>query len=389
MRVELKHPGDLSEADLAAWARLRADARYGSPFQAAAFTQIAGAMRPDACVLLGYGEDGAVDVILPLQVAKSGLARSLGAPMCDVNGPLVSERAGDLELGALLADAGIAAYSFSGWPQGAAGSVRGRVREGCAVADLSNGFEAYLDIQRDRFPRHFKKMRRLSRQGAREFGEATVTLGPARAEDLAQLVVWKRTQYIRTRRHDVLGAEWTQGLLARCAAMQTGDFAGVMATLHLGGKLAAAEFGLRSGSTLHGWIAGYDPQFASCSPGLILQERLLEAAASAGVTHAVLGVGETHYKQYYCSWQAPVDEGVVVASGLAGLARGLTGDIWRGVEGGSRLARRARRRLDVILAVEMRAQDQFGAFLKAVRQEPAVASTAAALTTLASVAPPS
>lgn len=67
-----------------------------------------------------------------------------------------------------------------------------------------------------------------------------------------------------------------------------------MAILRYRGRIAAAEFGLRSGTTLHGSIAGYDPAYASCSPGLVLQVRLLERAAAAGTLTAVLGTGEDH-----------------------------------------------------------------------------------------------
>lgn len=391
MRVELKHPGDLSDAELAHWAALRAgDRRYDSPFHAPGFALAAGQAREDARVLIGRGDDDAIDLILPLQLAKSGLARPLGAPMCDVNGPLLSARGAETQLADALADAGIALFSFSGWPQGAPSSgVRGRSREGCAVADLSGGFETYLELQRERFPKHFKKMRRLTRQASRDFGGMEIRLGPASSGDLAALIRWKRDQYGRTRRHDVLKAEWTRVLLGYCAEARGEDFSGVMASLHLGGRLAAAEFGLRSGAILHGWIAGYDPHFASCSPGLILQEKLLEAASADGVTQAVLGVGEGHYKQHYCSWEAPLDEGVVVASGLRGLARGWTGDLWRSVENASTLARRTRRRMEVILAVETRTSDQISGFLRAVGEEPAIKRTAAALKALVRAAPAS
>lgn len=130
-----------------------------------------------------------------------------------------------------------------------------------------------------------------------------------------------------------------------------------MATLRYDGKLAAAEFGLRSGATVHGWVAGYDPAFASCSPGLILQERLLECAAASGVTRAVLGTDEAHCKKHYTSFFERVDEGVVAAAGLAGGARALAAGLLLAVEQAgfgptSRLAVRTRRRMDVILAVE-------------------------------------
>lgn len=392
MRAVLKHPQFLNDAELAVWAKLRAGREaYGSPFLSSGYAIAAGEAREDARVL--FGMSGArVDLILPLQVSQSGLVRPLGAPMSDVNGPILRTGVDACVLPKLLADAGVAAFAFNGWRgQDAKPGVRGFAREGCAVADLSRGFEAWLEAQRDLHPKHFKKMRRLARQAEKDFGAVEVRFGAPGAGEMETLIAWKRAQFVRTGRHDILRADWTRALLKWCAGSQEDDFAGVMASLYLGGKLAAAEFGLRSGDVLHGWFAGYDPAFASCSPGLILQEKLLEEAARAGVKHAVLGVGETHYKHHYMSWQAPLDSGLVAADGLAGRARAATGDLWRRVERGtgraSEIALRTRRRLDVILAVETKAGDQIGGFLKAVRREPAVASAAAAVGALTTAAP--
>jgi CelD/BcsL family acetyltransferase involved in cellulose biosynthesis len=181
---------------------------------------------------------------------------------------------------------------------------------------------------------------------------------------------------------------WVQrghvGCWEACAA-QTGEvFGGVMATLRYGDKLAAAEFGLRSGGVLHGWMAGYDPAFASCSPGLVLEERLLERAAAAGVTEAVLGTGEAHYKKYYASFYTAVDDGVATASGFAGGARALAAGLLRAVEQGrigpaSRFAGRTRRRLDVILAVETSMGAQARGLVRALGEDPAMARTSTAL----------
>jgi CelD/BcsL family acetyltransferase involved in cellulose biosynthesis len=358
MDVSLCHPRDLADADIAAWSALRgADPRLDSPFLSLHFARCAGAVRDDARVLVVRGEGGAPHLFLPLQFSRSGLARPLGAPLCDVAGPIAAAGAADL-LSRALGRTGLAAYAFAGWPAAPqAKGVKLRHTDASAVADLSNGFYAFLETQRAAHPKHFKKMRRLARQAENDHGPATITFGPASAEDLATLIGWKREQYARTRRHDVLGPDWTRALLDACAASHADDFAGVMATLRYDGKLAAAEFGLRSGATLHGWIAGYDPAFASCSPGLILQERLLEHAAASGVTRAVLGTGEGHYKKHYTSFAEPVDEGVVAAAGLAGGARALAAGLLLAVEQGrfgpaSRLAVRTRRRMDVILAVE-------------------------------------
>lgn len=385
MQVCLKHPDEMDAADIAAWRTLcAADARYANPFFAPEFAQAVGRVRGDARVMFVRDEAGVAKLVAPMQLAASKLARPLGAPMCDVNGPIgaVSDHA---LLAQALGRAGVAAYTFSGWPMARAEhGVKVRQRVGSAVADLGGGFDAWLEAQRDLHPKHFKKMRRLARQGEKDYGAETVTFGPATADELATLIGWKREQFARTRRHDVLGAAWTRGLLEACAACEGEAFAGVMAVLRYGGKIAAAEFGLRSGTTLHGWIAGYDPAFASCSPGLVLQERLLERAAAAGVTTAVLGTGEDHYKKHYASFHEPMDEGVVAAAGMAGGARALAAGLLHTLEQGrfgpaSRLAGRTRRRLDVILAVETSVGGQLRGVRRALGEDPAIGHASTAL----------
>src|SRR5262245_31212240 len=185
MDVSLIHPKDLDGAVLGAWRRMRAaDARYASPFLSPEFALACGEVREDARVLVVRGDDGAVDMVLPLQVVGTGLARPLGAPLNDVNGPGCSMRGIGAELGGVLAQAGGAGYVFTGW-RGAhqSSDVKLRTREGSAVADLSRGFTSYLEMQREMHPKHFKKMRRLVRQGESLFGKMEVTLGPASRED--------------------------------------------------------------------------------------------------------------------------------------------------------------------------------------------------------------
>jgi CelD/BcsL family acetyltransferase involved in cellulose biosynthesis len=217
MHVSLKHPSELTGADVAAWRTLRA-AGHDTPFLAPEFAQAVGRVRADARVLLVRDAADEVRLILPMQLATSRLARPLGAPMCDVNGPIGAAEDHAL-LPQALGRAGVAAYVFSGWTGAAdVGGVKMRAREGSAVADLRGGFDGWLEAQRELYPKHFKKMRRLARQGEKDFGPETVTFGAATAEDLATLIGWKREQFSRTRRHDVLGPAWTRGLLETCAA---------------------------------------------------------------------------------------------------------------------------------------------------------------------------
>jgi len=328
MDVTLKHPDALAPDVIEAWRELRAaDARYASPFFAPEFAAAAGKVRRDARVLVVRGEQGMADLILPLQLT-GGMARPLGAPLCGVNGPVLSDWGPELDLPDMLAAAGIPIFSFSGWPGTRA--VRGlklRRREGLAIANLNQGFDAWLADRCALHPKHFAKMRRLARLAENEFGWMSVGFGPVRAKELETLVQWKREQCERTGRHDALAQEPARTLLDACAAETSEAFSGLMVTMKLGGRLAAAAFCLRSGKALHVWLAGYDPRFGACSPGLVLIEKLLERAAAEGVTDVALGDGETVFGKYYGSYHMPASDGAVTASGIAGGARAMMANL--------------------------------------------------------------
>lgn len=74
-------------------------------------------------------------------------------------------------------------------------------------------------------------------------------------------------------------------------------FGGVLSTVHIGDRLVAAHFGIRSGHVLHWWFPVYDPAFAQLSPGWILLREVIDAAAEIGITRMDLGRGDDDYKR--------------------------------------------------------------------------------------------
>ncbi|MFC7290964.1 GNAT family N-acetyltransferase [Hirschia litorea] len=386
MNIKIISPADLSIEDMQAWRSICASSeRYQSPYFSPEFFQIVGAARDDVRLVLAHNEAGEAIGFFPVQVSGVGLplARPVGAPFADYNGPVL--RSGYEHIAAdMLAQAGGAVYTFSGIPvlgvdclsevEGEEDTynlvdiqlcdpvllktglnVRGQMP--AFIADLSPGFETYLESRRSTFPRHFKNCRRLWRKTEKEAGPLQLTFHEPSIEALETLIGWKQEQYERTGLHNVLSAKWARDMLRGCFEMQTPEFAGVMTTLRCDGKLMAAEFGLRSGSLLHGWISGYNTEYHSYSPGMLLQKSLLEAAANAGILTADMGVGAEHYKKYYASRMVPVCNGVIPATGVKGAMRGIGGEVWHQLERAplgpvSGFAGKLRRRLDVILSVE-------------------------------------
>lgn len=358
MKVRIVRPSSLSSEEVNAWDRIRkADMRYRSPYYTFEFAQLMELCRSDARVISASGGELSSPVFIPVQASMTGFARPLGAPFCDSSGPIL-ENGAEAAVPIILERAGVAAYRYTGLmdPDGEYKRY-GRDQVEAYFADLDVPFEDYLESRRAAYPKHFKKARRLSRQAAREAGELAFRFQEDDKETMKTLIAWKREQYQRTGLHDVLAAKWARRMLMLLLGAKSEGLEGVLSTLRIGGELAAAEFGLRSGDVLHGWIAGYNPKFSSYSPGILLQERLLEAACAAGVRRADLGVGASHYKKYYASSTMMLEEGVITASGAGGAVRGALSGAWMRLEGAShdgtsKLAASARRRLDNILAAE-------------------------------------
>ncbi len=380
MKYKIVSPENLSEGEIASWRDLiSVDGRYVSPYFQPDYCQIVGQARNDISVILAEDDKAGLVGVFPFQSSGVGLrlARPIGAPFTDYNGPILKQGFAHIASD-MLSYAKVSVYSFSGFPITGDAidantdeeidiakvdpellsfgmSVRNKTR--AFVADLSIGYADYLESRRSEFPKHFKKSRRLWRQAEKEAGKLEIQFHEPSEEALNTLIDWKREQFVRTGLHDVLGPQWSRDMLKKCFSAQSENFAGVLTTLRCDGNLMAAEFGVRSGDLLHGWVSGYNIEYHSYSPGMLLQTRLLEEASKAGVKTADLGIGAEHYKKYYASYQRPVSQGVLSATGLTGAVRGLGGEIWNHIEAAplgpvSNFAGKLRRRLDVILSVE-------------------------------------
>ncbi len=371
------HPSELTQDQISAWRMLRAASSwYESPFFAPEFSQIVGAVRKDAQTIFAQDDSGKIVGILPYQVSGFGLARPIGAPFCDYHAPILSKDAPAGLAAEMVNQAGAAVYVFSGLPEGAINlgdTKRGETQS--FIADLTPGYDDYLEGQRAQHPKHFKKARRMWRQAEREYDGLSLTFHETSSDVLDELISWKRAQFEETGLHDVLAARWARDMLHACLASQNSDFSGVLTTLRAGPEktLIAAELGLRSNNVLHGWISGYANAYANNSPGMLLQTGLLKAAVEAGVERADLGVGADHYKKYYASHLRPVSEGVIPANNVFGALRGECGQIWRKAETAplgpaSRIAGKFRRRLDNILAVEATFSGRAQGVLKALKR---------------------
>jgi CelD/BcsL family acetyltransferase involved in cellulose biosynthesis len=372
MRVDLIHPKELDSAAIAAWIALRARLPgYRSPYFHPRFAQVVGQVRDDARVLV-VEEGGRPVCFWPLHKRPDGFARPIGQPLADENGPVLDPEA-MIDLGAVLRLAGIGAAAFTGLPcppSQLAGFVT-EVGESARI-DLSGGGAATLTALREAHATHFKTMRRKERKALELYGAITYDAACADRETLATLLCWKQAQFRRTGLYDVFAPNWTGALICALAKEQDPAFRGVLTTVHLGDKLAAAEFSLQSGDHLHSWITAYDAAFATVSPGHLLQMRMIESADEAGIRMIDIGVGAGHYKRFYATTAEPLAQGVVAARGFAGRLHQLRSSLWRAAEanpvGGLAAAfGRLRRRSEMIAAADQSFAGRMSGLLRAVR----------------------
>lgn len=179
------------------------------------------------------------------------------------------------------------------------------------LADISEGFEAFLAAHRARGSGWVTQLPRKARKLGREVGEVRFELVTREPRVLTRLREWKRAQRERTRTFDPLDEPWAERAVERCLAVDEPGFAGVLSALYAGDELVAAHLGLRSRGTLHVWFPTYNVDRESYSPGMILMYELIRAAGEAGMTRVDFGKGPERYKASMQTANEGLAEGTV------------------------------------------------------------------------------
>ena len=336
------------------------DARslYDDPFFDPHYAQLVAGVRPDARIGLAFQGDALVGV-WPLHRRPGAWARPIGGPFSDWHGPVLS---GDTALTAhaFLKGLGFVGMSTFGWlPQDTESSSR-LTMAGANMSDLRDGWDAFLANQNERWPKHFKKMRRLERNMERDFTDVEFRIDDKSDDTFNRLIFLKREQFRRTGRHDVLASDWAQRLIDRMRHFRSDRFRLRLVSLHLDGNHAASELVIQSDKIVHGWLTAYEASAAQYSPGNFVVQNMLEAmAAQTGPKIYDAGPGLDHYKRHYSNFQLPIGSGVVRAKTIAIRPERLFGQAWRSGELhlDSRLSevmKSARRRLDQVCISEIR-----------------------------------
>lgn len=362
MSTELLRYDELTASDLERWKHLiSAQAGYESPFFHPHFTRTVSSVRSDIHVLV-HSENNPTNVFWPLQISGR-TAFPAGAPFSDYHGPVLEDnwRGNPVEL---LKKVGLTGYKFTSLfdPRHRFASFASGV-DGTFVCNISEGADAFFETQKSLFPRHTKKMRRLSRKVEREVGAIQFEFDDRDERAFEQVLDWKSQQYRETGRHDVLAPVWVRAMLKTLWQSDIAGCRGCFHTLRQGDRLIAGEFNLLSKSTIHGWIPSFDHEFWSYSPGYLLQDEIIRHASQLGFRDYDLGVSAGHYKKYYANFQIPVIAGSIRTPGLGSGIGAIGENAWLSVESAgipklSEMAGRIRRRYAMIRTVETTAADR-------------------------------
>ncbi len=357
MRIELVKASEIEPAMWQAFAALRdADCLYDNPFFDPEFAQIAAEARSDVHVIIASEGDTLV-AFWPVHCRGGDWARPVGGPFSDWHGP-VRAKGCDISPMTLLEGAGLAGFTAFAMPTELSQMAEGtKTRCGANMTDLSAGWDVYRDNQQKLFPKHFKKIRRVSRNLEKDFTEIEYIMDDRCDKAFDWLIARKREQYQRTGRHDVLGPQWASDMLGRLRTHQGARMRGRLSTLRVDGKLAAAEFNLVSDRIVHGWITVYDADFAKYAPGFLLLHEMLRRMPMCGLSLYDSGPGLDHYKKYYTNFQIPMDSGIILPAGVSASPSRILGGSWRAAEARAparmaHLMGKVRRRSDQILLAE-------------------------------------
>lgn len=358
MKIDVVRPWELTAFAVERWAALQsADPALETPFLSPHWPRAAARAQGPS----GAERGVRVAVIGGMQDPKGFLAARVGpftampagAPMCDYQG-LVAEPGLEVDPGEIVQALGVGRLDFChmlyGQPQFA---PHARGVEPSHVIDISQGYAAYEAGRRAAGVSALKDIDKKRRKIEREIGPVTFTAFSRSRTDFDQLIAWKQRAWRETGQTDLFAAGWPLRLVRQLFGSRDPDFSGVMFTLHVGERLAAAQLDLRGGATIHSWIIGHDSAFDRYSPGMMLFQDILRWMDGAPYSRLDLGAGDYRFKRELANTQVQVSHGFVGGPTAAAMMRQAAYGLRRVAESlplgpVSGLPGKAMRRLDVL-----------------------------------------
>lgn len=355
MKIDVVKPGALTDAAVARWSALQAsDPALDSPFLTPHWARgVARAQGPDSGLRVAVL--GGLDNPRGFMAARVGAFTAMppGAPMCDYQG-LVAEPGLTIDPRQIAQAFGVGRLDFCHMLEGQtlfAPLARGR--EDSFVIDVACGYAAYEAERRAAGVSALKDTNKKRRKVERELGPVTFAAWSRSDADFGQLVAWKRAQWRATGQTDLFAASWPLALVRTLFESRDPDFGGILFTLHIGDRLAAAQMDLRGGRNIHSWIISHDPQFERYSPGMLLFQDILRWMDDTPYSRLDLGAGDYRFKRELSNVRIGVTHGFIGAPSAAALVRETAYAVRRAAEAlplgrVSELPGKAMRRLDLM-----------------------------------------
>jgi CelD/BcsL family acetyltransferase involved in cellulose biosynthesis len=321
MKIHAIAADRLTPEQIDAWSTLQStETIFDSPYFRPEFTQAVASVRRDVEVAV-FEESGEPVGFFPFQRARNNVALPVGGMMSDFHGVVIRPDT-MFDPRQLLRDCGLSAWQFNHL---VVGQIPFQPYHWCVdpspYLDLSHGWEHYQSEQLVIHKDSFKKTLRKLQKAERDAGPLRLEIRSTDPAVFQSMVEWKMGQYLRSEGTNVLGFDWTVGLLQRILAVRDEAFCGMLSALYLGDTLAAVLLSMRSHGVLHGWFSSYGQEFNALSPGLLLWLKLAEALPALGIRRVDLGKGPERYKRELMSGAIDLAEGTVDLQPLRAMAR--------------------------------------------------------------------
>lgn len=157
-----------------------------------------------------------------------------------------------------------------------------------------SAFESWVAQRRSNLKR---ESRRKQRGLEAKLGPLSFVLQDQRAEVFDRCVQWKSAQYVRTGLKDM----FADGNNVRMFRELHRKGALLVSSLSAGSQLLAAHFGAMVDGVFYSWVAAYDPQHSTHSPGALLLEFILQESWRRKDVEFNFLIGDQEYKWFYAT----------------------------------------------------------------------------------------
>lgn len=305
--IEVVTADQLSADDLGLWMHcLEQRPELWGPYLDARYFQAIATTVPHAFIARLFVGDRLTG-FFPFQ-KRGRIIQAFGAPLTDFQAIISVE---NVELGDVVRLLKAQRYEFQGLitASGSIGNARNQKR---LFVDLSGGFDDYYGVNYLNHKKFFRNTERCRRNLNKDYPDLAFSWEPVTPATLGWVVDCKRSQYRQSGLHDVFACGWTVDILQALSDHTVDDFGLMAGVYRLGERIVAAEIALKSGSDLHLWFPGYDPEFARYGTGILMTLDILKAL-SGKVQRVDFGCGDEAYKSPLITDFAPCWEGQVSA----------------------------------------------------------------------------